>query len=575
MLHTMKLRKTLTLLCLLGMAGSLFAQELSIKVNENGKAGYVDATGGEVVPCKYDAAYAFENGFGKVMKGEKFGLVDKSGTLVVPVSYDELTYDAARNIYRVKKGKKYGYLDGKGNVLLKPQYSLISPFNRYGKALIAMGGKVTADNKVKKNYLVGAKYGVLNADGTVAIPAKYKGLYEFRKIVNEGKVGHGAMLEKVTYYFGDTLLTDCKYMGFDTRGWVALGAGVLDENGTIVIKPATVSYAFRPNAGMARFYDYFTRSKSFNVGYIKLATQQKQTFLNGVQTDFNDATDFMDDIAAIAKNGVWNIVDRNLSIVNSNYKYLTKGTKCGLWCLQTADGKCDFFDTAGKPVFEGQGYAGVFFPRSEQEADQRYIAVKKDNVWGLIDRDNNTVLPFEYEQMTSVQFGWIPVKKGGKWGMQSVDGTSIVPTAYDDITSAVVPDTKAVYVKQGSLWYVYNIAQHKALGSGYKAAGRFIDGLAWARPEKFTVPDNMVYRSFSSDNSISAENFGYIIDNEGREIVSQPLPIAQIEEIRNEILKKGIRPLTQNETKNLLLKISVRSRHYDLNSQISEENWDY
>lgn len=565
----------LALSCFFSMTGSLFAQELSIKVDEKGKAGYADASGALVVPCKYDAAFDFENGLGRVMKGDKMGLVDKNGTEVVPVKYDELIYDAKRNLYRVKAGKKCGILDGKGKELLKVQYSYISEFNCYGKALLALGGKPMANQQVKgKSFLMGAKYGVLNEDGTIAIEPKWKGFYEFTQVVVPNTVGTGKQLERRTYNFGDTLLTDCEYVGYDSKGWAILNAGVMDAKGNIVVKPKMAQFIFLPHNGMARYYNY-SKKTNFEVGFINLETQVKRSVVSGV-SNYTVATDFMESVAAVAQNGVWNFLDKNMNLVHGGYKTLAKGTTCGMWCAWKTDGVCEFFDTEGKTMLEGSNYTDVFFPRNNQGTDVEYLSVKKDGKWGMIDKKNNVKIPFEYDKVNDSRYGWVPVKKDGKWGMHTLDEQEIVPTEYEDITSATVPGTKALYVKKSDkLWYVFNTQQQKEVSKGYKAGGGFVEGMAWVRPDKMTITDNVLYRALNGAKGVNVENFGIVIDEEGNELVSVPVPTYRIVTIRDEIKKHGKRPLTQSETKNLLLKLSVRNRHYPMDSRIDDSNWDF
>ena len=471
----MNKRNILILSCLLCMSGSLFAQELSIKYNEKGKAGYADASGTLVIPCNYDAAFPFENGMGRVMKGEKLGLVDAQGNVVVTPQWDDLAYDKEHNLYRVKKGKNYGILDGKGNVLVQAKYSYISGFNRYGKALLAVGGKSTPNQQMKgKNYLMNAKYGVLNADGTIAIEAKWKGLYEFTNAVASNTVGYGMLLKQRVFNIGDTLITDCEYVGYDSKGWFASNAGVMDAKGNIVVKPNVAQYIFLPKNGMARYYTFVKKQAKFEVGYINLSTQvkTKMTETNSNGTQYTESTDFMDNIAAVAQNGAWNFYDTNLNQVFGGYKTLAKGSTSGMWCAWKTDGTCEFFDVQGKKVFDGAGYTDVFFPRNQEGTEAEYIAVKKDGMWGLVNKENVTKIPFEYEKVNDVRYGWVPVKKGGKWGMLSIDGQEIVPAAYEDITSTSAPNTKALYVKKSDkLWYVYNVEKKKEVSKGYKGGG--------------------------------------------------------------------------------------------------------
>ena len=50
----------------------------------NGRHGFIDKTGKEIVEPKYDYVYDFEEGFAKVELNGKHGFVDKTGKEVIP-----------------------------------------------------------------------------------------------------------------------------------------------------------------------------------------------------------------------------------------------------------------------------------------------------------------------------------------------------------------------------------------------------------------------------------------------------------------------------------------------------------
>ena len=54
------------------------------------KYGFIDKTGNEVVPCKYDIASDFREGLAIVEMNGKRGYIDKTGREVTPVKYDEI-----------------------------------------------------------------------------------------------------------------------------------------------------------------------------------------------------------------------------------------------------------------------------------------------------------------------------------------------------------------------------------------------------------------------------------------------------------------------------------------------------
>ena len=57
-------------------------------VKLNGKWGFIDKTGKEVIPIKYDGAWYFSEGLASVKLNDKWGFIDKAGKEVTPIKYD-------------------------------------------------------------------------------------------------------------------------------------------------------------------------------------------------------------------------------------------------------------------------------------------------------------------------------------------------------------------------------------------------------------------------------------------------------------------------------------------------------
>ena len=54
----------------------------------NGKWGFIDKTGKEVIALKYDFAYGFSGGLAQVELNEKHSFIDTTGREVIPLKYD-------------------------------------------------------------------------------------------------------------------------------------------------------------------------------------------------------------------------------------------------------------------------------------------------------------------------------------------------------------------------------------------------------------------------------------------------------------------------------------------------------
>jgi hypothetical protein len=58
------------------------------KVEKDKKQGFINNTGEEFVPCKYDNIYPWEDGRAKVEIAGKFGFINETGEEFIPVKYD-------------------------------------------------------------------------------------------------------------------------------------------------------------------------------------------------------------------------------------------------------------------------------------------------------------------------------------------------------------------------------------------------------------------------------------------------------------------------------------------------------
>lgn len=86
------------------------------KIRRNGKWGAIDANLNQIIPCKYDFIWSFDdNGLVKVEMSDLYGLVNLQGEEQVPVEYDHITKNRDNKTYTVKKGYRELEIDKFGN----------------------------------------------------------------------------------------------------------------------------------------------------------------------------------------------------------------------------------------------------------------------------------------------------------------------------------------------------------------------------------------------------------------------------------------------------------------------------
>lgn len=110
------------------------------QVAKDGKYGFVDQTGKEVVPLIYDSVDSFSDGLARVEKDGKRNYIDKTGKEVVPSEYDLGWGEFSEGFADVRKGKKYGYIDKNGNEAVPMIYDETREFSE-GLAWVRQGKK--------------------------------------------------------------------------------------------------------------------------------------------------------------------------------------------------------------------------------------------------------------------------------------------------------------------------------------------------------------------------------------------------------------------------------------------------
>jgi hypothetical protein len=93
----------------------------------NEKWGLIDPAGNEVLPIEFDRIYLFESGLAGVVKNEKWGLADKTGAFVFPVEYDQINSQKNGYVTAVKDGRAV-LTDASGQPVFTGEYSYIGQY---------------------------------------------------------------------------------------------------------------------------------------------------------------------------------------------------------------------------------------------------------------------------------------------------------------------------------------------------------------------------------------------------------------------------------------------------------------
>lgn len=202
--------------------GSYYADSNDL-IDVKFKRGYIDKTGANVIPTRYDYVGEFTNNLCPVVIKDKFGYVNKKGEFVIPAEYQFLG-DVSHGYIAAEKNNSYGYVDLNN----KP----VIPFKfEDGKEF---GDKLTA---VKMN----GKWGYIDNSGEVAIKCQYDNAFNFQGDIAIIKYysAYGIINNKGTYVlpakreYEEISSFYNNYASIKVKGkW-----GVIDQQGKFVITP--------------------------------------------------------------------------------------------------------------------------------------------------------------------------------------------------------------------------------------------------------------------------------------------------------------------------------------------------
>lgn len=465
--------KNIIILTLFALSCSIIqAQDLKVCSDDKGRCGYADEQGNVIVKCKYELAFKFENGIGKVGKGNKYGFVNNKGKEVLAVNYDEITL-WSDSIYRIKSGGKYGLFSASRGLILKAQYTYISNLNCYGKAWIASGGKEN------KGVFSKIKVGIVDNNGNLRIEPIYDKIIEFCDDATINKYTIGT-------YLSDTLKTECTYVSCYKGDKVA----IVDNNGNTVapfVKDITYS---APTLGLCA-YSIRESSTKTTTGYYDI--ENKKYIIISKKAKYNEVLEcspFYGDIARISSSNSCYLINKNIEKISEEYKNAVYNN--GYWIvyqLQDTTKIPAVLDTKGNTIIDFGKYSEI----TTQSNGKLFIVKNFENKYGVIDINGNEVIPLEYTQFIEFINNWyFAVNTNNKTGVITESGEIIVPFEFHNIhydMSNKSDKCTNIWVRKepNGYWQNYDIAKKEIVGEEVISASNFSDNYAWVVPKLLSL----------------------------------------------------------------------------------------
>ncbi|HML37407.1 MAG TPA: WG repeat-containing protein [Bacillota bacterium] len=96
--------------------------EERLRVGRDGKYGFLDLSGNEIIPLVYDDAFSFHEGLAAVCKDGKWGFIDKNGGEAIAPVYDQVDSSFSNGMASASLNGKWGLIDKAGNTVVPFEY---------------------------------------------------------------------------------------------------------------------------------------------------------------------------------------------------------------------------------------------------------------------------------------------------------------------------------------------------------------------------------------------------------------------------------------------------------------------
>jgi len=427
------------------------------KVFDGSKQGFIDVTGKEIIPPKYDAANSFCEGFALVQVDTTKMYINKLGARVGSDKFQAVS-DFSDGLAVVMVGEMYGYINKSGVLAIPAIYSDAESFSN---------GIASVEKKVGYNTYKG----VINKSGKEIIPCEYDRVLLLDNgfvLVDEG----GYYDFDSDYEFYEDAMVGEKYGLYNTSGQ-QITQVMYDQIGAFTGAFAMVL-------------------KGQEIKLINKAGKE-------ISGPIENAT-IVNDLAIIQDNSGKMSIMNNQGVVISSHDFILSYPDSSFVVndggIIGADnniqgGKCGLLSKSGTPLTEVKyDYIGI--------SKEGYHLVSRDKKYGFLNRNGKEIVKLDYAIADDFNNGLALVNDsayfdensgwlGGHWGYVNQNGNVVIPLIYD--IAGPFSDGLALVEKNNEKFYIDKTGK-EVLKLSFDDASGFSHGIAIVlKDDKFGAID--------------------------------------------------------------------------------------
>lgn len=480
-------------------------------VKKDGKWGFINTKGKDVIPCRYDGVYSFSEGFAMVENEDKYGFINTKGQEVIPCKYDNVGC-FSEGFATVMKDGGWGFINTKGEEIVPYKYDHAFPFSE-GLALVEQHEKC----------------GYINNKGEEVIPCKYDFNYSVFYLYYFSE-GLAAVMKNGKWGFVNTKGKEIISFKYDEASPFSNGFASVAKSG---------KYCFINVKGEEVIPYKYDRVNSFSEGFAAVNRGEKWGFINTkgkevISCKYDNAGVFSEGLAAIVKNEKWGFINtKGEEVIPCKYDYDYTESETYFFsegfAIVKEGNKYGFINTKGEEVIPCK--YDYIYSFSKNGVALAYLDCGEKYIYGFIDKFGNTtftqsdidkqlayerqreeeriaeeerrIQEEEEERLAAMKPNWIQ----GTWVYSSSYGTSKVVISGNNIV--VYMDGSLVYngsyeIRDGNLYY----NRHNGM-SDYIVLDK--------NSQRLKADESTYFNKVSSSSSTSSSNNGSVYStDEGR-----------------------------------------------------------
>ncbi len=319
-----------------------------------------------------------------------------------------------KNILTYKENGKYGLINLKGKQITKPIYDEISSINYKEGTFL-----------VKQNELEG----IINMKGKVIIKCEYASVSSDNYFNEKDDKGIGQPAGFIV-----NKKTDNGYR-----------YGYINYRGTTIINPRYTQLGRVAEITNDKSL-YFVAFKDGQAGLLK----NNKEILNYEYEDIQ--YNVLSDIFVVQRNGKYGAVNREgTTILYPEYSTIYTA---GVYLNATKDdGKTYIYDLNGN-LIETNAVS-----KTKTDNPNYYITVDKDNIYRVVDKDDNVVIDKDYSYIEYLFENYFIVTRDYKNGIIDSNGQSVIELKYDNISR--INDTDILRMETNQTIELYDLNMKK------------------------------------------------------------------------------------------------------------------